>query len=110
MPSNPDPQLAAVLKELRQELSKVLGDSLYRVILYGSRARGMARPDSDVDVLIVVTGPFNYMDLIQRTSAIVARLSLQYDIVLSRAFASREQFEHDQAPFLRNVRREGLAV
>lgn len=105
-----DPQLIRLLDELQREFAKILGERLNRLVLYGSRARGSARPDSDVDVLVVVTGPINYMDLIQRTSMVVARLSLEYDLVLSRAFVSREQFESEQSPFLRNVRREGLAV
>lgn len=105
-----DPHLARLLDELRRELARILGARLDRLVLYGSRARGSAGPDSDVDVLVVVTGPVNYMDLIQRTSMVVARLSLENDLVLSRAFVSREQFETEQSPFLRNVRREGLAV
>lgn len=105
-----DPQLARLLTDFQRELAALLGERLERLVLYGSRARGTARLDSDVDVLVVVAGPVNYMDLIQRTSAVVARLSLEYDVVLSRAFVSREQFASEQSPFLRNVRREGLAV
>ena len=33
-----------------------LGDALVAVILYGSRARGTARPDSDWDVLVIAAG------------------------------------------------------
>ncbi len=39
------------------------------VILFGSRARGDARPDSDVDLLIVEPEPFSP----QRNSAVAAR-------------------------------------
>jgi len=80
------------------------------VILYGSRARGQARSDSDIDVLVVVRDDSDYGDLIRRTSATVAALSLQHDVVISRAFVSRERFEHEQTPFLLNVRREGVPV
>lgn len=33
-----------------------LGDSLVAVVLYGSRSRGTARPDSDWDVLVIADG------------------------------------------------------
>jgi len=49
-------------------------------------------------------------DLIRRTSVAVAALSLEHDVVISRAFVSRERFERQQTPFLLRVRREGVAV
>jgi predicted nucleotidyltransferase len=88
----------------------VLGDQLQAVILYGSQARGQARSGSDIDVLVVVRDDSDYADLIRRTSEVVAALSLQYDVVISRAFVSSERFEHEQTPFLLNVRREGVPI
>jgi predicted nucleotidyltransferase len=108
--SSLNPQLQMILRTLRQKLAQTLGDQLERVVLYGSRARGEARPDSDIDVLVVVKSDVNYPDLMQRTSAIVADVSLQYDVVISRTFASRAQYETAHNPFLINVRREGVAV
>jgi predicted nucleotidyltransferase len=35
-----------------QALSEIHGNRLERVVLYGSRARGAARPDSDYDVAV----------------------------------------------------------
>lgn len=105
-----DPHLQEILHKLRQQLAQILGHQLAQVILYGSQARGDARPDSDIDVLIVVTGPVNYPDLMQRTSALVAEVSLQYDVVISRTFASAAQWETAHTPFFISVRREGMAV
>lgn len=103
-------QLGKILKHLRQEFSLVLGDQLEAMLLFGSRARGESRPDSDVDVLVVVRGPFDYGDLIRRTSSIVSTLSLRYDVVISRVFVSKEQFDRERSPFLLNVRREGVMI
>ncbi len=106
----PEPQLQKILSSLRRELGRSLGDQLDSVILFGSRARGEARPDSDIDVLVVVRGEFDYGNLIQRTSAAVSALSLEHDVVISRAFISRQRFEQEHSPFLLNVRREGIVV
>ncbi len=100
----------AILTVLHRELQRVLGNQLHSVLLYGSRARGDAGPYSDIDVLVVMCDDFDYTDLMRRTSEVVGRLSLQYDVVISRAFVTRERFEHEHSPFLLNVRREGVVV
>ena len=101
-------ELQGILRTLRRELTRFLDDQLVSVILYGSRARGQARSDSDIDVLVVVRDDSDDGDLIRRTSTAVAALSLQHDVVISRTFVSTERFEHEQTPFLLNVRREGV--
>jgi uncharacterized protein len=99
-----------VLVALHRELQRMLGAQLHLVMLYGSRARGDAGPYSDIDVRVVVRDDFDYTDLMRRTSEMVANLSLQHDVVISRAFVTRERYEHENSPFLLNVRREGVTV
>lgn len=41
-----------VLTRFRAALRKIYGERIERVVLFGSRARGDARPDSDYDVLV----------------------------------------------------------
>ena len=41
-----------VMTQFRAALGDVYGDRLERVVLFGSRARGDARPDSDYDVAV----------------------------------------------------------
>ena len=47
--------VADLLQSFRDELGAALAGNLERIILYGSRARGDEAPDSDVDVLVVLT-------------------------------------------------------
>ena len=102
--------LEPILKELRNEFSKVLGNKFQEIILYGSYARKDASPSSDVDILVIISGPFDYGELIDKTSAAVASISLENNIAISRVFVSQEQFQNDRTPFLMNVRREGIPV
>ncbi len=42
-----------IAREFKSRAEKILGDNLVSVILYGSRARGTAREDSDMDILLL---------------------------------------------------------
>ena len=103
-------RLTIILRTLRQEFSQALGDQLVSMILFGSQARDQARPESDIDVLVVVRDDSDYGDLMKKTSPIVSSLSLEFDVVISRAFVARERFERERSPFLLSVRREGVVI
>lgn len=105
----PDQQ-SQLLGELKHGLTGLLGGQFAGLYLFGSRARREERADSDVDVLVVLRGGFDYGDLIRRTSALASELSLKYDTVVSRAFVAEDRFAAETSPFLMNVRREAVAV
>jgi len=49
-----------VLMRFRKALDAAYGERLERAVLYGSRARGDARPDSDWDVAVFIQAPFRF--------------------------------------------------
>ena len=102
--------LAIILKKLNRALKRLLGERLEAVYLYGSHARGDARPDSDIDVLVVVKGDFNYFDMVQKVSRHTAKLSLEYETVISCVYVTQDDYEHRHTPLLLNIHREGVAV
>ena len=45
-----------ILQRYRAALTELYGDRIERVVLFGSRARGDANPDSDYDVALFLKG------------------------------------------------------
>ena len=100
-----------ILRELKKGLAEIYGNQLKAVYLYGSYARGDEHPpDSDIDVMIVLKGDFDYWEVSKRSSELIASLSLENDVVISRTFASETIYANSKLPLYTNVRKEGVAV
>jgi predicted nucleotidyltransferase len=97
-----------LLVELKSELARIYGARLSGVFLFGSRARGDAKPGSDCDILIVLDRVPDYGAEIDRTSVLVARLSLTYGVSISRVFVPAPEWKRRRTPFLENVREEAV--
>ena len=82
------------------------------LILYGSRARGDAREDSDYDLLILVDREAD-MDLERAIVDRLVPLEVRTGMVLTVLVYSRAQWDSDlyrAMPFHKNVTREGVAI
>jgi uncharacterized protein len=105
--NTPDRQLLAACKAAIHEVAPEAS-----LILYGSRARGDAREDSDYDLLVLVDREVD-MDLERAVVDRLVPLEGQTGRVLTVLIYSRSQWDSAQyraMPFHRNVTREGVAI
>ncbi len=96
------------MKELKEGLVRIYGDKLEELYLYGSYARGDARSDSDIDVMIVLNNYESYGKEIDRTGELASNLSLEYGISISRVIMKELQWKKSDTPLLRNIRLDGV--
>ncbi|KAF0127258.1 MAG: DNA polymerase beta domain-containing protein region [Elusimicrobia bacterium] len=98
------------LTRLITGLRNLYGANLDSVILYGSKARGDATRDSDIDVMVVLNDYTNRSEEFDKVSRLVYRIEEEYDYALLIAFIIRkkEEYHTRQTPLLLNVRREGV--
>lgn len=107
MPEN----IKKILRELKKGLVEIFGEQLKAVYLFGSFARGEGKlPDSDIDVMVVMNGEFNYRDTENRSIEFVASLCLEYDVVIICHFVSDQRYTESEMPFMLNVRKDAVAV
>lgn len=101
---------SGLVAEFKRELQRIYGDRLKGVFLYGSRARGEADPESDVDVLVVLDDWDHYAAEIARTSVPTSELSLAYGLSISRVFLRERDWLTAETPLLADVREHAVSV
>ena len=103
-------KLNVLLQEAREQLSALYGVRLFKLVLFGSQARGDSDPSSDIDLMIVLQGPVDIGREIAKAGELTASLSLKHNAAISCVFVSSDRYLKEQSPLLLNVRREGVTV
>ncbi len=97
-------------EELKRGLRTIYAERLKDVILYGSSARGEATEHSDIDLAIVLSGPVQPGQEIERMLEFITDLNLTYGILISIYPVSEEAFDSVRSPLLLNIQREGVTL
>ena len=105
----PDMQDDPILRRFRSALDALYGDRIERVILFGSRARGDARPDSDYDVAVFLKD----LEPGMREHFRLADLRLDF-LDDDATFFDAKPFPagswRDRTPLMHEVRKDGVAL
>lgn len=101
--------LRSALKELKTRLKQEL-DASIRLILFGSFARGQAKPDSDVDVCLVL--PEYDREKFWKALDIAWEVGFQHGLVISLLpfTPAMLQLPADMLPIAGEIRRDGIAI
>ena len=105
------PEERAWLDEYRKVLHERHPDTVLRMVIYGSKARGDAREDSDLDILLVVRNGAGGLKLPLRE--IGYELAVMSDAVPSILAYTQEEWDDRKRrgyPFQRAVERDGVSV
>lgn len=96
-----------ILARFRRTLDEVYGSRLERVVLYGSRARGDARPDSDYDIAVFLR------DLADRSQEMDRLADISTDILYDagsviHAMPYRAGADAERTPLMLEIRNDGI--
>ncbi len=100
---------ARVLGRFRQVLAETYGDRLERVVLFGSRARGDARNDSDYDVAVFLRDLGNRFDELDRLAHLGTLLIDDTGEVVNAMVYEAGAYD-ERTPLMREIRLEGIEL
>jgi predicted nucleotidyltransferase len=96
-----------VLVRFRRALSDVYGRKLEGVVLFGSRARGDARPDSDYDIAVFIREPDSFGEESGRLAEIETEILFETGDVIN-ALAFRAGSYEERTGLMSELRRDGI--
>lgn len=96
-----------VLSRFRAVLDDVYGERLERAVLFGSRARGDARPESDYDIAVFLR------DMPDRAAELKRLADISTDILYDsgeciHAMPYRAGAYEERTPLMREIRNDGV--
>jgi predicted nucleotidyltransferase len=100
----------SIVQKCKETLSQYYGARLKGVILYGSMARGEAGPASDIDLLVLLSAPFDYFAELRQIVDVLYPIQLESEQLISAKPALASDYEGGSISLYRNAQREGVAV
>ncbi len=99
-----------IIKKTVQIIRKHLRSA--KIILYGSRARGKARHDSDYDIIVITNRRISNITE-ERIRNKIYEISIKNDTLISAIFVSKSKWYHPifkHSPFYMSVMEEGILL
>jgi len=100
-----------IIDQFKKLLAKKLKVSQTKVVLFGSRARGDAAPDSDMDVLVILDNPTEEEE--EYVSECAWEAGFDHGIVIAPIVYSKQEWERGPEQFsllARAIEEEGIPI
>lgn len=101
------PQNDPILVRFRAAVTEVYGEPVERIVLYGSGARGEAKPDSDYDAAVFIKDAGTFTDDSARLAAISTDILFDTGAVISATPFPAGAYR-DRTGFMHELRKDGL--
>lgn len=102
--------ITEVVRKCRTALESHYGSQLKGVVLYGSMARDQASIASDIDLLVLLSEPFDYFQELRRIIDLLYPIQLDTDRLISAKPAPFDEFEDGSIGLYRNAKQEGILL
>ncbi len=100
--------LDEIIARSRQILQQAYGPRFQGLVWYGSTARGEASPESDIDLLVLLTPPVDYFTELWRIIQWLYPLQLESERLLSAKPVAADAYARAPLAFFQSAREEGI--
>lgn len=105
------PKVRRILKKLQKALLARYGEKLSKVIIFGSQARGDAKADSDIDVLVVLDDKTEaFAREYEKWSDWISDELLESGELVNLIITSRQRYDAVKSPLYLSARSEGILI
>lgn len=106
-------QIQTILQSYADQVKEILGDTVRKIILYGSYARGDYTESSDIDMMILTTlRDEDISEVSYQLYDLAFDYQMEHGVDISVIIKNEEQFNYwlGALPFYDNVKREGVII
>ncbi len=108
------PAAMRALEIFERDTRRSYGDDLLKIVLFGSRARGDARPESDVDVAVVLKDIRDRRTDRDRLADLAYEAIVETYVDVQALPISRDEWEHPELhrnpDLIRAIKRDGRSI
>lgn len=97
-----------VLTGFREAMQRLYGPRVERVVLYGSRARGDAKPDSDYDIAVFLRDLSSRWQEVRRIADVELSILDETGTMVHAMPYPAESWRNTSSPLMREIRKDGV--
>jgi len=102
--------ITELVRNCRTALESHYGSRFKGLVLYGSAARDQTSLASDIDLLVLLSKPFDYFHELRQIIDLLYPIQLDTDQLISAKPAAVDDFEDGSIQLYRNAKREGILL
>lgn len=99
-----------IISKCKAILEDFYGPQFKGLILFGSTARRQASPSSDIDLLVLLSGSFDFFVELRRIIELLYPIQLKSRRLISAKPTPVNEFETGSIQLYRNAKKEGIQV
>ncbi len=97
-----------VLSGFTQAMRELYGPRIERIVLYGSRARGDARPDSDYDIAVFLNGLSGRWKEVRRIADVEISILGSTGAIVHAMPYPAGSWRNTSSPLMHEIRKDGV--
>ena len=99
-----------IVQKCKDILESHYGAQFKGLVLYGSVARERADVESDIDLLVLLSEPFDHFDELRHIVDLLYQVQLESEQLLSAKPAAESEYKAGELLLYRNAKKEGIML